>query len=75
MRHVLLISGDSMSVAATIQARTSSSSYDASRTLTEAEIGALIDLATQAPSAFNMQNWKFIAVHSTEAKARLLPLA
>jgi nitroreductase len=64
-----------MSVAATIQARTSSSSYDASRTLSEAEIGALIDLATQAPSAFNMQNWKFIAVHSTEAKARLLPLA
>lgn len=64
-----------MSVAATIQARASSSSYDASRTLSEGEIGALIDLATQAPSAFNMQNWKFIAVHSTAAKARLLPLA
>jgi nitroreductase len=64
-----------MSVAATIQARTSSSSYDATRTLSEADISALIDLATQAPSAFNMQNWKFIAVHSKEAKARLLPLA
>ena len=64
-----------MSVAAIIQARTSSSSYDATRTLSQAEVGALIDLATQAPSAFNMQNWKFIAVHSPEAKARLLPLA
>lgn len=64
-----------MTVAEIIHARTSSSSYDASRSLSEEEIGALIDLATQAPSAFNMQNWKFIAVHSTEAKARLLPLA
>jgi len=64
-----------MSVAATIRARASSSSYDATRTLSPAEIGALVDLATQASSAFNMQNWKFIAVHSDEAKARLLPLA
>lgn len=64
-----------MSVAATIKNRTSSSSYDPSRSLSEAEIGELIDLATQAPSAFNMQNWKFIAVHSPDAKARLLPLA
>jgi nitroreductase len=64
-----------MSVTATIKNRTSSSSYDPSRSLSEAEIGELIDLATQAPSAFNMQNWKFIAVHSPDAKARLLPLA
>ncbi|WP_137174171.1 nitroreductase family protein [Massilia sp. HP4] len=64
-----------MSVAASIQARTSSSSYDINRTLSQSEIGALIGLTTQAPSAFNMQNWKFVAVHSPEAKARLLPLA
>lgn len=64
-----------MTVAEIIQARTSSSSYDATRTLSQAEVTTLIDLATQAPSAFNMQNWKFIAVHSTEAKAKLLPLA
>jgi nitroreductase len=43
--------------------------------MSEAEIAELVDLATQAPSAFNLQNWKFIAVRSTEAKARLLPLA
>lgn len=64
-----------MSVAAIIHARASSSSYDASRTLSQAQIAELIELATQAPSAFNMQNWKFIAVHSLEAKARLQPLA
>jgi nitroreductase len=32
-------------------------------------------LATHAPSAFNLQNWKFVAVRSEEAKERLLPLA
>jgi nitroreductase len=64
-----------MSVAAIIKARASSSSYDATRGLSREEIGELVDLATQAPSAFNMQNWKFIAVHSPEAKERLLPLA
>jgi nitroreductase len=64
-----------MTIADLIKARTSASSYDATRHLTEAEIAELIDLATQAPSAFNLQNWKFIAVRSAEAKARLLPLA
>lgn len=64
-----------MSVANLIHARASSSSYDPARSLSETEISELIELATQAPSAFNMQNWKFVAVHSVDAKARLLPLA
>jgi nitroreductase len=64
-----------MTIADLIHARTSASNYDASRSLTQADIAELIDLATQAPSAFNLQNWKFIAVQSAEGKARLLPLA
>jgi nitroreductase len=64
-----------MTIAELIKARTSASSYDSSHQMSEAEIAELVDLATQAPSAFNLQNWKFIAVRSTEAKARLLPLA
>jgi len=52
-----------------IIARTSASK------LSDAEISELIALAIQAPSAFNLQNWKFIAVTSGAAKARLLPLA
>jgi len=64
-----------MNIAELIHARTSASSYDSTRTLSEAEISELVELATQAPSAFNLQNWKFIAVRSAEAKARLLPLA
>lgn len=58
-----------------IISRTSASSYDATRKLSKTELAELIALATQAPSAFNLQNWTFIAVESDTAKAALLPLA
>ncbi|WP_140720616.1 MULTISPECIES: nitroreductase family protein [Gammaproteobacteria] len=64
-----------MSISDLINSRTSANSYDTSRDLSEADISELIFLATRAPTAFNFQNWKFIAVRSKEAKARLLPLA
>jgi nitroreductase len=35
----------------------------------------VINLATLAPSAFNLQPWEIIAVKSAEAKKRLFPLA
>lgn len=62
-------------IAEVIKSRISANSYDTARQLTDAQIAELIDLATHAPSAFNLQNWRFVAVRSTEAKARLLPLA
>ena len=58
-----------------IKSRISANRYDASRKLSDEQIGELIALATRAPSAFNLQNWKFIAVRSDDANARLLPLA
>ena len=62
-------------IAEVIKSRISANSYDTDRSLTDQQIAELIDLATHAPSAFNLQNWRFVAVRSTEAKARLLPLA
>lgn len=62
-------------IAETIQSRISANSYDIDRPLSDRQIADLIDLATHAPSAFNLQNWRFLAVRSAEAKARLLPLA
>ncbi|WP_130909201.1 nitroreductase family protein [Pseudomonas mucidolens] len=62
-------------IAEVIKSRVSANSYDTERSLTIAQITALVDLATHAPSAFNLQNWKFLAVDSIQAKARLLPLA
>lgn len=58
-----------------IESRSSVSHFDSSRALSEAQIAELVRLATLAPSAFNFQNWKFVAVRSPEAKARLLALA
>lgn len=62
-------------IAEVIKSRISANSYDSARTLGDKEISELVELATHAPSAFNLQNWRFLAVRSPEAKERLLPLA
>lgn len=62
-------------IAELIQSRASANSYDTTRPLSDAEVAELVALATHAPSAFNLQNWKFVAVRSAEAKAKLHPLA
>ncbi|ATQ42404.1 nitroreductase family protein [Caulobacter mirabilis] len=58
-----------------IERRISASLFSSSRTVSDAEIHELVRLATRAPTAFNLQNWRFIAVRSAEAKARLRALA
>src|ERR1700738_1863263 len=39
------------------------------------EIRELVRLATFSPTAFHLQNWRFIGVRSPEAKARLRAVA
>jgi nitroreductase len=58
-----------------IEQRISANMFDPSKNLTTAQIEELIRLATCAPTAFNFQNWTFIAVQSTEAKERLKAVA
>jgi nitroreductase len=58
-----------------IESRVSVNYYDPDRELSDATIESLVAQATRAPSAFNFQNWRFIAVRSPEAKARLKLLA
>ncbi len=60
---------------ALIESRASTNHYDTNRHLSDDEIAELVRLATRAPSAYNFQNWKFIAVRSPEAKARLKTVA
>ena len=62
-------------IKALIESRVSTNHYDTSRHLPDNEIAELVRLATRAPSAYNFQNWKFIAVRSPEAKARLKAVA
>lgn len=58
-----------------LEKRISANFFDPSKKISTQEIQELIRLATSAPSAFNFQNWKFIAVHSVEAKDRLKSVA
>ena len=58
-------------IRALIELRVSTNHFDTHRQLSDDQITELARLATLAPSAYNFQNWKFVAVRSAEAKARL----
>lgn len=58
-----------------IEKRVSANLFDPSHILTDDEISELTRLATRAPTAYNLQNWRFIAVRTAQAKARLRALA
>lgn len=60
---------------ALIENRVSANLFDAGHRLSEDEIEALVRLATRAPTAYNFQNWRFIAVRTPAAKDRLRRLA
>ena len=60
---------------ALIEQRISANRFDDSHRLADAEIARLVQLATRAPTAYNLQNWRFIAVRTPAAKARLRALA
>jgi nitroreductase len=58
-----------------IKQRSTTNHYDPSRSLSDKQITELVRFATMAPTAFNLQNWRFIAVRTPEAKARLRKVA
>lgn len=58
-----------------IETRASVNIFDACRPLSDTRIARLADLATRAPTAFNLQNWRLIAVRTPAAKTRLQALA
>lgn len=60
-------------IIAAIESRVSTNMFDADKALTDEQIEELVRLATRAPTAYNLQNWRFIAVRTVEAKARLRP--
>lgn len=65
----------SHTVASAIETRVSTHLFDASHALDEAQIAELVRLATLAPTAYHLQNWRFVAVRTPAAKARLHALA
>jgi nitroreductase len=55
--------------------RSAAKYYDASATLSDDVIRDLVRIGTSAPTSFHLQNWRFIAVRTPQAKARLSPIA
>jgi nitroreductase len=58
-----------------ILSRTAAKYYDPDATLSDEQIYELVQIGTTAPTSFHLQNWRFIAVRTPEAKARLSPIA
>ena len=58
-----------------ILSRSAAKYYDPAVTLGDDQIRELVRIGTTAPTSFHMQNWRFIAVRTPEAKARLSPIA
>jgi nitroreductase len=58
-----------------ILSRSAAKYYDPAATLSDDQIRDLVRIGTSAPTSFHLQNWRFIAVRTPEAKARLRPIA
>lgn len=58
-----------------IEKRSTANLYDPTKSISDEQITELVRLATTAPTAFNLQNWKFIAVKTLEEKQRLRKVA
>lgn len=63
------------SIQAVIEARVSANHFDPAAPISDAQVAELVRLATLAPSAFNVQNWQFVAVRSQEAREKLRELS
>ncbi|MFD0615999.1 MULTISPECIES: nitroreductase family protein [Paenibacillus] len=49
--------------------------YDPSFKISKEELVELIETATKAPSAWNLQHWKFVVIDEQAQKEKLLPIA
>jgi nitroreductase len=58
-----------------ILGRSAAKYYDTAASLTDDQIRELVQIGTTAPTSFHLQNWRFVAVRTPEAKARLYPIA
>lgn len=58
-----------------IEMRFSANLFDASQGISDQEIETMVGYAIRAPTAYNLQNWRFVAVRSPDAKMRLRAVA
>ena len=58
-----------------ITARRAIKHYDPAHVMTDAEIHQLLEAAMQAPTAFNIQHWRFVTVIDPELRKQIRALA
>ncbi|HEU4709712.1 MAG TPA: nitroreductase family protein [Methylophilaceae bacterium] len=60
-----------MSVATAIETRRAVKGFDPEHRMTQAEIDRLMSLAMLSPTAFNIQNWRFVLVQDPELRKQV----
>jgi nitroreductase len=60
-----------MNVSTAIETRRSIKAYDPEHKMTAAEIEQLLSLALLSPTAFNIQNWRFVVLQDPELRKRV----
>jgi nitroreductase len=64
-----------MDTIAAIETRRSVKHYDADHEMTQSEVDRLLSLAMLAPTAFNIQNWRFVLARDPELRRQLRAVA
>ena len=64
-----------MNVTTAIETRRSIKAYDPNHRMSETEIERLLSLALLAPSAFNIQNWRFVLVRDPTLRGEIRQVA
>lgn len=60
-----------MNVASAIQSRRSVRHFDPDHKMNQKEVEKLLSLAVQSPTAFNIQNWRFVVVQDPELRQKI----
>lgn len=58
-----------------IETRRAVKNFDANHSLTPAEVNELLSLAILSPTAFNIQNWRFVVVTDAELRKQIREVA
>jgi len=64
-----------MDTFAAIESRRAVKHFDAGHVMTEREVERLMSLAMLAPTAFNIQNWRFVVVRDPELRKQIRDVA
>ena len=64
-----------MNVSEAIESRRAVKVYDPEHRMSQAEIDRLMELATLSPTAFNIQNWRFVLVSDPELRRQIRAVA